>query len=52
MWEINQTRGGRQTPDGVGRGKASLENEMPIGWDQAIGVFVTEICSKVPLLHS
>ncbi len=52
MQDINQTRGGRQTPDGVGWGKESLENEMPIGWDQASGIFMTEICSRLPVLHS
>lgn len=52
MWDRNQTRGGRQTPDDVFTGKESLKNEITSGLNTDTGGFKIETCSMPPDLHS
>lgn len=52
MWDRNQTRGGRHTPDGVDTGMESLEEESTTGLYNATGGLLIETCSIPPVLHS
>lgn len=52
MWDRNQTRGGRQTPDEVFTGKESRKNESITGLNTVIGGFRIETCSMPLVLHS
>jgi len=52
MWDRNQTRGGRHTPEGVGTGMESLEEESTTGLNNVTGGLSIETCSIPPVLHS
>lgn len=52
MWDRNQTRGGRHTPDGVCTGWESLEKESTTGLNNVTGGLNIETCSMPPVLHS
>ncbi len=52
MWDRNQTRGGRHTPDGVCTGWESLKKESTMGLNKATGGLKIETCSMPPVLHS
>lgn len=52
MWDRNQTRGGRHTPDGVCTGRESLKNESTTGLITVTGGLKIETCSMLTVLHS
>lgn len=52
MWDRNQTRGGRHTPDRVCIGRESLKTEIATGLNNVTGGLKTETCSIPPVLHS
>lgn len=52
MWDRNQTRGGRHTPDGVCTGNESLEKERTTGSNSVTGGLKTETSNIPPVLHS
>lgn len=52
MWDRNQTRGGRHTPDGVCTGRESLSRESTTGLNTVTAGLSIETCSMPPVLHS
>lgn len=52
MWDRNQTRGGRHTPDGVCIGTELLKKEATTGLNTVTGGFRIETSSMPPVLHS
>jgi len=52
MWDWNQTRGGRHTPEGVCSGRESLKKESTTGLNTVSSGLRIETCNMPPVLHS
>lgn len=52
MWDRNQARGGRHTPDRVCTGRESLRREGATGLNTVTGGLNIETCNMPPVLHA